>query len=101
MTWNFTEASYGKGAPDGVGGALKNLADRMVAYGKEIPDTHALMENLFKQTSVKLFGVTEEKIKTSGESVLEQQNLTRSVPERSPAFVSVSLPESSYFVQMR
>ncbi|KAJ8369677.1 hypothetical protein SKAU_G00097050 [Synaphobranchus kaupii] len=69
VTWNFTEASHSKGAPDGVGGALKNLADRMVAYGTDIPDAHALMENLSKQTSVKLFEVTEEKITTSGELV--------------------------------
>lgn len=32
ITWNFTEVSLGKGAPDGVGGALKNLADRIVSY---------------------------------------------------------------------
>lgn len=32
VTWNFTEASHGKGAPGGVGDALKNLADRKVAY---------------------------------------------------------------------
>lgn len=31
VTWNFTEASHGKEAPDGVGGALKNLADCVVA----------------------------------------------------------------------
>lgn len=31
ITWNFFEASHGKGAPDGVGGALKKLADRIVA----------------------------------------------------------------------
>ena len=42
VTWNFTEASHGKGAPDGVGGALKNLADRIVSYGSSIPDADTL-----------------------------------------------------------
>ena len=69
VTWNFTEASHRKGAPDGVGGALKNLADRLVAYGTDIPDAEALLYNLSKQSSVKLFKVTEEDIETCGELV--------------------------------
>ncbi|KAK1889254.1 Protein MLP1 [Dissostichus eleginoides] len=69
VTWNFTEASHGKGAPDGVGGALKNLADRLVAYGTDIPDAEALLHNLSKQSSVKLFKVTEEKVETYRELV--------------------------------
>ena len=28
-TWNFFEASHGKGAPDGIGGALKRTAARL------------------------------------------------------------------------
>lgn len=68
-TWNFTEASHGKGAPDGVGGALKNLADRLVAYGTDIPNAGALLENLSKQSSVRLFEVTEENIAKCGELV--------------------------------
>lgn len=37
-TWNFFEASHGKGAPDGVGGVLKRLADQLVSQGHDIPD---------------------------------------------------------------
>ncbi|KAI4830301.1 hypothetical protein KUCAC02_001941, partial [Chaenocephalus aceratus] len=69
VTWNYTEASHGKGAPDGVGGALKNLADRLVAYGTDIPDAEALLHNLSKQSSVKLSKVTEEKVETYRELV--------------------------------
>ncbi|KAI4811884.1 hypothetical protein KUCAC02_014755 [Chaenocephalus aceratus] len=36
-TWNFFEASHGKGAPDGVGGLLKRTADRLVSQGHDIP----------------------------------------------------------------
>lgn len=69
VTWNFTEASHGKGAPDGVGGALKNLADRVVAYGTDIPNASALLENLAKHSSVRIFEVTEDNIAACGELV--------------------------------
>ena len=52
VTWNFTEASHGKGAPDGVGGALKNLADQIVASGTDIPDMRALITTLNEHSSV-------------------------------------------------
>lgn len=57
VTWNFTEASHGKGAPDGVGAALKNLADRIVAYGQSIPDADTLFQQLTLNSSVTLFQV--------------------------------------------
>ncbi|XP_049337292.1 uncharacterized protein LOC107197431 [Astyanax mexicanus] len=69
VTWNFTEASHGKGAPDGVGAALKNLADRIVAYGQSIPDADILFQQLTLNSSVILFQVSEDKIKERGELV--------------------------------
>lgn len=48
LTWNFFEASHGKGAPDGVGGALKRSADRIVAHGRAIPDAQSLYNELKK-----------------------------------------------------
>ncbi|OWR42782.1 hypothetical protein KGM_211517 [Danaus plexippus plexippus] len=36
ITWNYTEAGHGKGAPDGVGAVLKRTADKMVSYGRDI-----------------------------------------------------------------
>ncbi|KAL2092912.1 hypothetical protein ACEWY4_012710 [Coilia grayii] len=67
VTWNYTEASHGKGAPDGVGGALKNLADRIVSYGTSIPNAESLYDQLKANSSVTLFKVSEEKIKASSE----------------------------------
>jgi hypothetical protein len=32
-TWNFCECGHGKGAPDGVGAAVKRRADKCVADG--------------------------------------------------------------------
>lgn len=69
ITWNFTEASHGKGAPDGVRGALKNLADRIVARGTDIPDMRALITNLKQHSGVRIFEVTEEEILKSSELV--------------------------------
>ncbi|XP_062847785.1 uncharacterized protein LOC134310183 isoform X1 [Trichomycterus rosablanca] len=77
VTWNFTEASHGKGAPDGVGGALKNLADRIVAYGTSIPDADTLFEQLAKNSSVTLYKVSEEDIKASNELVPTQLKSVR------------------------
>ena len=36
VTWNFSEKSHGKGAPDGVGGAVKRMADSSVNMGVDI-----------------------------------------------------------------
>ncbi|KAL1258015.1 hypothetical protein QQF64_011259 [Cirrhinus molitorella] len=69
VTWNFTEASHGKGAPDGVGGALKNLADRIVSYGTSIPDADTLFEQLDLNSSVRLFKITEDDVKKSAKLV--------------------------------
>ena len=35
-TWNFHESGHGKGAPDGIGGALKRAANLKVLHGKGI-----------------------------------------------------------------
>lgn len=63
-TWNFFEASHGKGAPDGVGGLLKRTADRLVSHGTDIPNAEFLFNTLVDaQTSVKLVYISEDSIK--------------------------------------
>ncbi|KAK7939061.1 hypothetical protein WMY93_002387 [Mugilogobius chulae] len=49
-----------QGAPDGVGGALKNLADRIVSCGTNIPNAEILYDQLRVSSSVKLFKISEE-----------------------------------------
>jgi len=61
-TWNFSEASHGKGAPDGVGAAIKRVADGIVSKGEDIPNANILFERLQGKTAVKLFLIPEEKI---------------------------------------
>jgi hypothetical protein len=55
--WNFTEAGHGKGPADGVGAAIKRLADRCVLSGQEITDAVSLKCALEALTTVKLFVV--------------------------------------------
>lgn len=52
-TWSFFESSHGKGAPDGVGGALKRLANHYVAHGHDIPDSEVFFELLSKTVKSK------------------------------------------------
>jgi len=58
-TWNFFEASHGKGAPDGVGAALKRTADRLISHGRDIQGAHELFEALLE---IKLFFVNGDTI---------------------------------------
>lgn len=52
VTWNFSERSHGKGAPDGVGGALKRIADKYVLGGRDLQTP----KDLFSYLSQKLKG---------------------------------------------
>lgn len=64
VSWNFLEAGHGKGAADGIGGAVKRSADRLVAEGKDIPDADALFETLLPSSTILLFMVREEDIRS-------------------------------------
>lgn len=75
VTLNFTEVSDGKEAPDSVRGALKKLADHLAAYGRDIPNADAFLENLSKQSFVRLFEVTEENMQNVGNWLLHPLNL--------------------------
>ena len=56
--WHFFEASHGKGAPDGIGGALKRAADRIVSRGYDLRSAKDVYDALkSKETNIKLFYV--------------------------------------------
>jgi len=58
-TWNFSEAGHGKGAADGVGGALKRTADKLVSLQHDINSPLSLYNALLaNKTSVVLFYVS-------------------------------------------
>jgi hypothetical protein len=69
-TWNFFEAGHGKGAADGVGGALKRKADNLLRHGTDLPTPQRLYEELKKsKTGIKLFWVGRECIEKFRNSV--------------------------------
>lgn len=58
-TWNFLEASHGKGAPDGVGGLLKRTADRLVSQGHDIGSAEDLYSALVDSGTVQVFYISQ------------------------------------------
>lgn len=48
ITWNFSEKAHGKGAPDGVGGSMKRIADAFVLQGGDIQQPEELFSFLTK-----------------------------------------------------
>ncbi|KAJ8353435.1 hypothetical protein SKAU_G00210020 [Synaphobranchus kaupii] len=63
ISWNFFEASHGKGALDGIGGTLKQSADRLVCLGEDIPNAEVLFQKLnMQESSVQLFYVMERSV---------------------------------------
>ncbi|KAI9520746.1 hypothetical protein NQZ68_013151 [Dissostichus eleginoides] len=74
-TWNFFEASHGKGAPDGIGAALKRTADMLISHGLDIKDARELFNVLLEtNTSIKLFFVISETVELALERM--PSNLT-------------------------
>ena len=70
VTWNFSEKSHGKGAPDGVGGAVKRTADSAVQRGEDVQTPEDFYNLLTERKSdVKFLWVTEEDIKRFDEAV--------------------------------
>ena len=62
-TWNFFEASHGKGAADGVGAAIKRAADHQVNVKcRDITNAKDLVEAVEPSSTVKMFLVDESKI---------------------------------------
>ncbi|CAL8336740.1 unnamed protein product [Boreogadus saida] len=71
VTWNFSEKSHGKGAPDGVGGAVKRIADSSVNMGVDIQTTEEFYRFLKERqasSKIKFLWVCEEDIRKYDES---------------------------------
>lgn len=67
-SWNFSEAGHGKGPADGVGGALKRSADRLVSLGNDVNTPNVLFDALSATSnSVNLFFVSSDEIRKATE----------------------------------
>ena len=87
-TWNFTEASHGKGPADGVGALVKSSADRLVNSGIDIPNATALLNALSGNMAIAMFIISEE-------DILEVDHVTAAADElkmlKLPALMKVGL----------
>lgn len=52
MTWNYSECGHRKGAPDGIGGALKRMANRLEAEDTNLHMFHVLFDVLKENSSI-------------------------------------------------
>lgn len=70
ITWNISEKAHGKGAPDGVGGAVKRTADEKVKTGADVQTPEDLFDATRSTSSnVKRFWIPEEDILRHDEAV--------------------------------
>ncbi|RXM28486.1 hypothetical protein EOD39_9725 [Acipenser ruthenus] len=69
-TWNFFEASHGKGSPDGVGDSLKRPADLLVRHGRDITDAMSFYQELRDSGSqIQLYYVSEEEVERKAQNM--------------------------------
>ena len=69
-TWNFSEAGHGKGAADGVGGALKRTADKLASLQHDISSPKLLYDALSAtKSSILLFYVGTDVVDDATASV--------------------------------
>ena len=61
-TWNYFEAAHGKGAPDGVGAAIKRNTDRLVNMGRDCTDADTMYELLATTGSKVKMYVTSQRL---------------------------------------
>ncbi|CAB1429993.1 unnamed protein product, partial [Pleuronectes platessa] len=71
VTWNSSEKSHGKGAPDGIGGAVKREADRYVQRGGELQTPLDFYEMLAKKSGsiITYHWISEESIQKYDELI--------------------------------
>ena len=79
-TWNFFEASHGKGAADGVGAVLKRTADRLVKHGLDLPSARDVYSQLTSVTNVQLHFVEADHVKASLDAFDASHSDLRAVP---------------------
>lgn len=70
-TWSFFEAAHGKGAADGVGGAIKRLLDQEVSHGNSVVDAMSAVNILKDITDVQIFYVPDSEIKEKQSQIPE------------------------------
>ena len=79
-TWNFTEASHGKGPADGVGALVKSTADRLVNMGTDILNAAALLNALSGKIAVDMFHISDDDILEADKVIAADELQTLKLP---------------------
>ena len=58
--WNFSEASHGKGAVDGVGAAVKRLCDNLVLSGKDLTDAGSVCNAISPLSKTQIYEISSD-----------------------------------------
>ncbi|CAH2003823.1 unnamed protein product [Acanthoscelides obtectus] len=89
-SWTYSEPGHGKGPMDGVGGALKRIADRHVLMGRDIQTASDLL-NLFTDSTILVKEIPDEDISSAKDLVPKTldaipgiMNITRITWQRGP-----------------
>lgn len=80
VSWNYFEASHGKGAPDGIGGSLKRTADRLIRLGTDIASAEELYQVLSNRSNIKLYLIEPADIDQKANKLSELMRSLRPVP---------------------
>ncbi|GBN03594.1 hypothetical protein AVEN_201854-1 [Araneus ventricosus] len=59
---NYSEKGHGKGAPEGIGGCIKRLADNIVSQGRDIPNINAFVSALKETSNIEIYKINLEDI---------------------------------------
>jgi hypothetical protein len=59
ITWKFSEKGYGKGAPDGMGGAVTHCTDKHMQQGRMCRFPRSYSNYSKSGSSIKLFWITD------------------------------------------
>lgn len=70
ISWNYCEAGHGKGAPDGIGAAVKRCADRLVEFNTDINTFDKFSKNVTENLPNIYICVIEEQDIQKCEAVL-------------------------------
>lgn len=72
ISWNYSEAGHGKGAPDGLGGTIKRTADLLVTQGKDVNSFEKLHTELQNQIkNIDIIPVNKSEIQSFTEKTID------------------------------
>lgn len=97
--WHFFESSHGKGAPDGVGAAVKRSADELMKR-TDIPTPKVLYEELSKnnKSSIKLFWIAKDTIESRKKEMESAVQSLAPIKGTKDIHQLVNCPERGYFL---